>query len=114
MKVLNSAKDGDTLKIWKGYLGAEFHDAAGKLLSGKVLDMYDPKTTRTPLETWETLSGVITAPRGASTGRIVLGLRDLKPGAKGSLDFDSASIELVDAVEKKGKRRGSSPRRTRR
>jgi beta-galactosidase len=104
VKVLNSADENDALKLWKGYLRAEFNSAAGKVIGGKVLDLYDPKTTKTPLETWHTLSGVITAPRGTATGTIVLGLKDGKSGAAGSLDFDSASIEKINASKKKPKK----------
>jgi hypothetical protein len=75
VEMLNSAVTKERLKLWKGYLRAEFYDDSLKLLSSADLDTYDAETTDTPLETWETLSGKVTAPVGATKGRIVLGLR---------------------------------------
>lgn len=95
VKVVNSVAAGDTLKLRKGYIKAEFHDSSMVLLSSSVPAIYDPATTSTPLDRWETLSGSITAPAGAATGRIVLGLKDPRAGAKGPLDFDSASVRAV-------------------
>lgn len=63
-----------------------------RLVSSADLDTYDPATTKTPLERWETLSGTVTAPVGATTGRIVLGLKDYHPGASGVLQFDNARV----------------------
>jgi len=92
VEVLNSAVTKEVLKLWKGYLRAEFYDDSLKLISSAVLDTYDPETTDTPLETWETLSGEVTAPVGATKGRIVVGLKDHKPGAGGVLHFDNARV----------------------
>ena len=80
------------MKLWKGYLRAEFYDDSLKLISSADLDTYDPETTDTPLEKWETLSGKVTAPAGATKGRIVLGLKDFQPGAGGVLHFDNARV----------------------
>lgn len=92
VEVLNSAVRGETLKLWKGYLRAEFYDDSLTLVSSADLDTYDPKTTATALEQWETLSGTVAAPTGATTGRIVLGLKDYQPGAGGVLHFDNARV----------------------
>ncbi len=92
VEVLNSAARNETLKLWKGYLRAEFYNDTMTLVSSADLDTYDPTTTKTPLERWETLSGTTTAPAGATTGRIVLGLKDYQPGAGGVLQFDNARV----------------------
>ena len=92
VEVLNSAVTKERLKLWKGYLRAEFYDDSSKLLSSADWDTYDPETTDTPLETWETLSGKVAAPVGATKGRIVLGLKDYQPGAGGVLHFDNARV----------------------
>jgi len=94
--VLNSAEGGDTLRGWRGYLRAEFHNASGNLLTSEVLAVYDPASTKTPLDKWEALSGRAIAPPRAVSGRIVLGLIDRTGQAGGSLDFDNASVKLVD------------------
>jgi len=92
VEVLNSAINKEVLKLWKGYLRAEFYDDSSKLVAAADLDTYDPETTDTPLETWETLSGKVTAPVSATKGRIVLGLKDYQPGAGGVLHFDNARV----------------------
>ncbi len=92
VEVLNSTVRKETLKLWKGYLRAEFYDDSSALVSSTDLDAYDPTTTATPLDQWETLSGTIKAPAGATKGRIVLGLKDYKPGVGGALHFDNARV----------------------
>jgi len=92
VEVLNSTRRKETLKLWKGYLRAEFYDDSLNLISSADLDTYDPTTTDTPLDQWETLSGTIKAPAGATKGRIVLGLKDYKVGAGGALIFDNARV----------------------
>ncbi len=94
VEVLNSTvrKEKETLKVWKGYLRAEFYDDSLTRISSADVDAYDPATTATPLDQWETLSGTITAPAGATRGRIVLGLKDYQPGAAGVLHFDNARV----------------------
>jgi len=76
--VLNSTVRKETLKVWQGYLRAKFYDDSLTLISSADLDAYDPTTTATPLDQWETLSGTVTAPAGATTGRIALGLKDYR------------------------------------
>ncbi|MFC1596973.1 hypothetical protein ACFL5Q_03410 [Planctomycetota bacterium] len=96
VEVLNSAARNETLKFWKGYLRAEFYDDSLTLASSTELDTYDPTTTKTTLEQWETLSGTTTAPAGAKTGRIVLGLKDDQPGVGGVLQFDNARVAVCE------------------
>ncbi len=94
VEVLNSAVRNEALKLWRGHLRAEFYDDSSNLISSADLDTYEPESTGTPLEQWGTLSGTTKAPAGATKGRIVLGLKDYKPGATGVVHFDNARVVL--------------------
>jgi hypothetical protein len=78
---------------WNGLMRAEFYTSTGgKLLevqAGKYYAATDPK------DEWVLLTGVVTAPANAATGRMVLNLTDWFDGVGGVLNFDDASITLV-------------------
>jgi hypothetical protein len=78
---------------WNGLMRAEFYTSAGDKLLEVPVDKFYAATA--PKDQWVLLSGAVTAPAGAETGRMVLNLTDWFDGVGGNLNFDNASIALV-------------------
>jgi hypothetical protein len=84
----------ERLTGWNGWMRAEFYGSSGEnLLTAPNIKYY---SATDPVDQWVSLSGVVTAPAGAVTGRMVFGIADWQPtGVSGALNFDEASIALV-------------------
>ena len=83
----------DLLVDWNGHLIAEFYDSAETQLAATVVDKY--YSAIDPTNAWVNVSGTVTAPSGAVTGRIILKIGDWTENVGGSLNFDDASVTQV-------------------
>ena len=83
----------DTLVGWNGQLIAEFYDIGGGQVGNVTVDKYYSATD--PVDEWVNVSGVVTAPATAVTGRMILKIGDWTDTVGGSLNFDNASVTLV-------------------
>jgi MYXO-CTERM domain-containing protein len=95
VKAFNAS--GDPLVGWNGNLTAQFFNAQGTDSANRLLDVVVDKfySASDPKDQWVLLSGKVTAPAGAATGRIQLNIADWQSGVGGSLNFDEASISAT-------------------
>lgn len=92
---LSATNDG--LAGWDGVLKLEWYQGT-TLLGSQEIDRFVGGTD--PLGTWVQLSGIGTAPTGANTGRLIMGLAAVGNGShSGSLNLDDASVTIASVPE---------------